>query len=335
MKYNIGLSRLSSICMLLIVMMHCVFILPTPTNNIEVFNYFVFNTFTRVAVPIFFFISGYFIARNYNYKAILISRSRTILCPFILWSIISVGVFLVGCRLPVVSKFFNNYIPLTLVEILRLTLLSPINGALWFLRDLYILVLISPLLVIIVKYRYLKFLFIIPICGVWFLCLNVYLVEPILFFSLGLVISLCRFRIKYRQNNNLVLLVLYFILCYATSYLQQLDFGIWNIVLYKSLIVIGLGVVLYYFSALKECKSAHLIDRFKRYSFFVYASHSIVNQFVKKMIISILPFHTSLELTIVGYLTTIVTTIFICCISQRILRNISPKMLIVLTGGRC
>jgi len=121
--------------------------------------------FCRVAVPIFFMISGYLFYSNIrNWKDCLPKikkRMRTLLVPYLLWNLLFVLVFLALALLPV-SKFVNNT---QIVDNVRhfihhgdlLGIVSylywpqPVNIILWYVRDLFIFVLFTPLLYFILK----------------------------------------------------------------------------------------------------------------------------------------------------------------------------------------
>ena len=143
-------NRLNGFCMILIVMMHCVITVNVWGNTY--FLEFVFSTFTRVAVPVFFVISGYLLFKHYNISKIA-RRTRTVFVPFLLWSIITIAVFAFLQHVPFLSSYFNNQFQLTSESVFTRTFIKPLNGALWFLRDLYILVLISPIILFVNKSR--------------------------------------------------------------------------------------------------------------------------------------------------------------------------------------
>ena len=136
-KESLCINRANSLLMLLIVLMHCVVSNDVPYE--EFFYVCIFRTFTRVAVPVFFLMSGYLLLNNYTTSKIR-KRVDTVLIPYILWSLLSVGFFLFMSKMPVVSNYINADIRFTITDILRRTLISPINGALWFLRDLFLLI---------------------------------------------------------------------------------------------------------------------------------------------------------------------------------------------------
>lgn len=335
---NKGISRLSSICMILIVMMHCVVGVSSATNGMLIFNNFIFNTFTRVSVPVFFGISGYFLAKNYSYELKLKSRVKTLLIPFILWSAISVLIFVICPHIPFLSSFFNKIIPLNFSSLMNVSLIHPINGSLWFIRDLFILVLLSPLYVAVIRTRYLKYLFLIIVATAWIFDGKYrFLLEPSLFFSIGIYLrEYNKLQTKELMSRGwwAMLILLYLAVCVICSYYMFRDTTSGSSVALRKICVIIGGVCAYIsIPMLDRINKVGLLDEFKKYSFFVYASHLIFAQFIKKLFLIIHTPHSLLSL-ILTYAAVVVSTIFICCILQRLLKMLCPSVLNYLTGGR-
>ena len=136
------------------------------------FNYYLQESISgmlgRCAVPLFYAISGYLFFLNTD-KGISVIRMKmkkrvwTLLIPFVI-AALYFPAFLIGMELlPFTKQFvngtsaFSNNLQLPLVEIIR-SLFYAKNGGdspwafhLWFLRDLIIIVAISPLLYVIKK----------------------------------------------------------------------------------------------------------------------------------------------------------------------------------------
>ncbi|MDE5797332.1 MAG: acyltransferase [Muribaculaceae bacterium] len=119
----------------------------------------------RVSVPLFFFISGYLFfykVDKFNisiYWLKLRRRFRTLLIPYLFWNLLFLVIYLSVSSIPYFSVFFaGKYINLTgaLFGSLdsRGILTYPAAIQFWFIRDLIVCVIISPLLFqIIMKTR--------------------------------------------------------------------------------------------------------------------------------------------------------------------------------------
>lgn len=119
---------------------------------------------TRVAVPCFFLISGYlfFIGfeNGWNWKKYtqkLGRRVNTLLIPYLVWNVICAFLIFVGSKMHLITQ------PVLLQKLnLYDIFISPINIPLWFLRDLIVVVVITPVL-----YYYISYL---KLTGVLLLC---------------------------------------------------------------------------------------------------------------------------------------------------------------------
>lgn len=126
------------------------------THSIRVFDYFnvmLTQVFSRSCVPLLSIISGFLLALTLEkrpYSTIIKRKCQSLLLPMIAWNLLLVGLFLVF------QQLFGGDPPLphTLIEwldaIFALTT-QPANIQLAFLRDLFVCIAVSPLLVMAVK----------------------------------------------------------------------------------------------------------------------------------------------------------------------------------------
>ena len=112
------------------------------------------------AVPLFFAISGMLffngIQRCSECFPKIKKRVFTLLIPYLIWNVVFVGWYAMMSMIPGVSQFVNSNIigklmsdtPLNIINFL---FVEPAAFHLWFLRDLMLYVLMSPLLYICIK----------------------------------------------------------------------------------------------------------------------------------------------------------------------------------------
>ena len=182
------------------------------------FERFLSGPFTSSAVPIFFVISGYLLAvktdfgqQPHWYSLTIKKRIKSLLVPYILWNIIHVLTISLVKMLENIHAgrpmllYTGLYEPLlsfgNLVRIFGLDLgKPPIEGVLWFVRNLLILFLISPLFMFFMKRRRTAFFFLLFLLvaeGIisYFITLNHgklwagCRLESLLFFSLGMYLA--------------------------------------------------------------------------------------------------------------------------------------------------
>lgn len=127
---------------------------------------FVSGMMGRCAVPLFYVISGYLFFLKVPEEMTSIygkikKRVRTLVVPYIIGCLFFVGFGVLMTVLPGVSKYMNSSVlPLfskPIGEILRSIFYDAGNGSpcafqLWFLRDLILIVAISPLWYLCLKY---------------------------------------------------------------------------------------------------------------------------------------------------------------------------------------
>lgn len=119
-----------------------------------------FSGLSIVANPLFFAISGflffYGMAKVEDCYPKIKKRIRTLLIPYIIWNFIFVLWYVVLKYTPGVSSFVNSNIIEMITEgsmhhRLKVFFIDPIAFQLWFLRDLIIYVLLTPLFYLLLK----------------------------------------------------------------------------------------------------------------------------------------------------------------------------------------
>lgn len=119
-------------------------------------QYWIYLEIPRFVVPLFFAISGYFLVANrdafptfsrfYVYK--LRSRLRSVLVPYVVWSIASVLLVASLQRLPFMRHAHREQLlfDLPIAALFDKMFVTPIPFHLWFLEELMALVIVLPLL---------------------------------------------------------------------------------------------------------------------------------------------------------------------------------------------
>ncbi|MDH5178767.1 MAG: acyltransferase [Gammaproteobacteria bacterium] len=224
------------------------------------FQEFFTNNIARVAVPFFALSAGFFLFSGYqgpvSYRQILQKRRRTLLLPYVLASALIYTVIMLKT---VVGGGLIDADPLLhLYNIL----VQPRAGQFWFLRDLILLVVLSPLVFYTVQKSkglilapllvlWLLEIQLLPIAGKWYV-LNT---ETVFFFSLG-----CYFALHpelpesftgIRPAATWVLLVTWLGLSALRVYIDPVfsawyryDYTTLSLMIYKFSILIGIPALL-------------------------------------------------------------------------------------------
>lgn len=138
-------------CMVVLIHVPHVFI---PGDIGSAVEYFFVNGICRCAVPLFFVVSGYFLAQHFKecgwYKQEVAKRCKSLLVPYFIWCSVFAVVYMVFTGL----SDYSHGLPVSNVQkelsIIRIFGLSPyvdpLSVQLWYLRFLFTLVLASPVL---------------------------------------------------------------------------------------------------------------------------------------------------------------------------------------------
>ena len=305
-----------------------------------------------IAVPLFFFISGFLFFYKIDFsKAIYIkklkSRSRTLLIPYLIWNFIGFLILLTQME----PRFFSLFPLLKDYRIDLTEFLSyfwirdlpmdppteravPIDGPLWFVRDLIILVLVSPLIYWLIKK--LKYWLVVLLGIVWFFHLGKHIGLPglchqsIFFFPLGAYFSINKINFVELANKIKWSPCLYAILAIGDTITKGEPYNHW---FHNLGVMVGIFAVVCIASLLLVKDRVHINKFLSDASFFVFAAHGLfISKFMKALIMTVQPQSSLVVLFI--YFFVPITTILICLGIYKILNRWMPSLARVVTGGR-
>lgn len=134
----------------------------------------------NMVVPCFFVISGYLFFRNVEgfsfslYRDKLWRRVKSLVLPYIIWNGLVLLLYFIGQSL--VPHLFSgantrvaDYSLLDFVKAFWIVdgTQSPINPPLWYIRDLMVLVLLSPVIHFVLSKRWMGVVFMLLMLGLW------------------------------------------------------------------------------------------------------------------------------------------------------------------------
>lgn len=256
---------------------------------------FISNGFTRIAVPLFFIISGYLFVYDKKtaineLRVKIKKRIRTLLIPYLLWTILGLLVYLLLQSIPFSKPFFTNklIIDYTFLDWVEAIIHKPIPYQLWFLRDLIVMVFLSPVIIFLVKR--IKLFYLLAVLVFWILNQDtVFLTsEALLFFSTGIYLSLFQPEIlEIKTNKSRGLFILWFLLLFIKTGVGMLEFSQkLELLLLKSSILVGVLSfwLLYDTLTFSFDKIAKQITALSWASFFIYVFHEPLLTIMKKAI---------------------------------------------------
>ncbi|MDR3171037.1 MAG: acyltransferase [Treponema sp.] len=346
-------KRINSLRFLLIVFVVFIHNNPTEVNfasGTEIYTipvyiakirHLVSGIIAAVAVPLFFFISGFLLyAKETTFMSVLKKKSRTILVPYIIWNILVALFLFVAQSFSFTKPYFaqniiRNFGLLDWIDVFvgKFTQLRknqyPLVYQFWFLRDLFIL----NLLFLGIKKLIDRFPFgtCILFFILWIAGINIYLVSTAALFYFSLGYYVIKYQVSYKKIDAIKrddILLVYLITIVIELFLKE-----YVPIIHSINIVVGSIFFLkltYYF--IRNEKIYRTLAWLEKYAFFVYAIHGILLAVLQKLSVQIIPMHGGWIL--LQYFSVTILGILLFLTIGIIVRKITPKIYALLTGGR-
>lgn len=318
---------------------------PIP-DTVFVFPY-IFNLISggicRVAVPLFFFVSGYLFFSGYkpetavNYKQKLKNRYYSLLIPYFLWNTLYLGLFAAGQMIfPFLlsgnNKLITDYSITNYLQVYWNIIggLFPIDGPLWFLRDLIIVSLLSPLIHFFIKYT--KGFIVLILLFLWIFNIgtvetfSVIRIDAFLFFSIGAWLSINQepFAFKFDKDKFIIL---------TSIFLISIVGNLFDSIFVKSIILSGIffipSLILYLHNQYNISVNKYLSST----NFFIYAFHGLPLTFLGKLITKGFNFQYDWQFIIL-YFSLAISVILIGILLYQLLKKQIPTVLNIFIGKR-
>jgi hypothetical protein len=305
------------------------------------------NGICAIAVPALFIISGYFLFINIQtgskteFTERFKKRLKTLAVPFLVWSAAGILLFFILQSFPLSKPFFTKDLvrEYSFIKWLYFLFYLPIPAQLWFIRDLIILILLSPL-----SYKALKIIpkiTLLACCVLWYFNVPMYIFsnEALLFFMAGSYLGIHKILPQnfYKINFNPFLLVLLWIVLEAvkTLLIEEHIYIIWLITLLRRIAIIT-GIVAIWYSYDRLYKNTDISTKkyypLFQYSFWIFVTHQPLLNIIKKALNYALGFNNWTSFAI--YILAPIITLLIITPLAMLLRKYAPKVYYVTTGGR-
>jgi len=279
--------------------------------------------FCLIAVPVYFMASGLFFFKGQNqyplssYRKKLSGRVNSLLIPYLLTSGIVILFFYAIQSIPAIKPLFNNELitDKSFGELIESWLLYPRAYHLWYIRNLIVVTIISPLIFLLIKRGGLFYL--IPVIILWiFFSTDIpfHIPRTLAMFSIGAFISIKGIKLGIHKNKTLLIAIssLWVVLaclqyfCFAKDTLYQLVFV--NISILIGVVAIWL-IYDYFYEPIS--KSFGFFEKYiYPFSFFIFLFHEPVLTIVIKLMI--LMFGSSNPASLTIYFIAPVFTFLIC-----------------------
>lgn len=275
--------------------------------------------FAQVGVPMFFFISAMLFYKSLpamsKIKDKLKTRIRSLAIPYILWNIIFVGIYWTMTHISFIASMMNMPpVPSDIAGIM-LSIINSKYTVLWFVKDLIVFSLMSPVFYVMLKS---KIIMVVSICGLVFLNMS-YSMEyesiwhwlPV--YLLGAYVGYNKlYKItpseKY-QRKIAVGCIMILVGLYAIVYLDDR-----RMFLFRFLSPILIWVLYDCFPA-KWTLTKFQEKKWMRGLFFIYCTHFFIINIFQKIIFKILP-HNHLCINLIQLITPVlVFLLLVACIN--------------------
>lgn len=282
----------------------------------------------RLAVPLFFLISGFFMAYHndgsiYTYISKIKGRVRSLLVPYLMFSIVWLAILMFANRIEIGGiKDFILHI-----------FVSPVPFQFWFLQHLMILVLLSVLLYQLIKHFGILSMTILAI---------IYLLDNDIrtgfggsLFYYGMGMSLCVNPLKGHMRNKNAYICAFAIMFVVCVLARFFEFGI-DYILYcmANKIMIFCGVCWFVWWILLDTtpfSTPKWLAISSGTSFLIFCLHEPLLSFLKNMYLHI--FSAQYEI-LVGYFILPSVAILLCLIADCLISKTNIGLYRFLTGGR-
>lgn len=290
----------------------------------------------RACVPFFFMISGYLFFRNYSPDKLIIkykSRMKTILVPYLIWCTVYYLYYVCLTRIPWLKSRMNRpVVEFSNFEWLK-WLWTEQYYTLWFMKDLIILILFTPLIYFILKQDDRKGCF--KYVGVLVIILTYLEKSGMLFgfynpldfhYLVGAYIGInCRELplMHNRKVTHVSLIMIVLLMIYGAWCVRYgIEWGLLTILLFCICVWFGSNIFGY------DGES----QWWMQITFFCYCMHDLVLEALEKIFLVI--FGNGSLFALIDYLCMPFITIIICTFTAYILKRYMPRIWSVLTGDR-
>jgi len=267
-----------------------------------------------------------------TYLSKLKSRFRTLFIPYVLWNLLVILFFgIIHYFAPgMINPNFNNVANFSIIQLLDCFWAGvggyPIAYQFWFIRDLILLIILSPLVYLIIRTKLFKY--IIGILTLAFVLIDNHALDVIVYFVLGAIcgvhklnfIKICR---KYLSITTILALF---------SFIAQFVFPQTRV--FSKLFILSMSVCIVSSPFwLKDTIIPQIARGGVTASFFLFGSHGIMALLSCKVLSTILPAgHQSLW--IICYFVNVLLVVAIGILSYFLLKRCFPRFVSVLVGNR-
>ena len=327
-----------------IIMLHCYSVVRLEGDHSTYFKVvYPFSLWIgETGVPGFFFISGYlFFLSKKSYKQKLNTRFHTLLIPYLLWNAILLSLYLIAYATGYPQDINHRSIAdFGLMDYIRLFWdrgtyddgnFVPLLCPFWYIRNLLIMCILSPILLYLIRYTREAFLL---IATIWWLLTyhNAFIPQTILFFSLGAYFSIMTINPLELFENYRKWFVFFFSLFFISDYaFHSIVSSPFSLQAHRLALIFNIPIL---FLLADYCVQKRWSNKlFPDSAFIVFAVHYPIVVFLRKFCAA--QFVTTSDTThIMLYFACIVIATAASLLFYLVLAKYFPKLKNILSGNR-
>lgn len=332
---------------LCVVLLHCYCTVPLASGDHTTYFKMVYPFglwLGESGVPTFFFISGYlFYFSNKTYQDKISSRVQTLLYPYLLWNslflVLYIGLFLIGHPQDILGKSIGDY---GVIDYIRAYIdrgeysdgnNGPILCTYWYVRNLFILCLLSPIWYYLNKY--LNALFLIILLG-WWLSLhhNALLAESLLFFNLGAFFAIHNYTpLQITRKWKNIYLIIWGLIATADIVSHSIcPFGE-PFYIHRTSLILNICAFIYLADMIVKGDKTKVNSFLAGSVFWVYALHDHLAIALRRFCVTHFSVYSDI-IQVALYFATVLAVTVICLMSYQITKYFFPSFVNFATGSR-
>ena len=310
-------------------------------TGIGYLSVFFTNTFVRLAVPLFFILSGAAFFRNYDNKKFfekLKTRVWSLFIPYLLWNTVGM-LFEIVTSYTFVSRYFllRDKFVISVPNILKAILFYKCNGPFWFIFSLIVFVFLSPLLDLLTKTKPMAIVsvaILITVSGFKVPCFSEWIngMESLAYYTVGCVLG--RHFMKPFSNKcgkNIAFGSLgAFVLCTVFRFIWGIGGEEFPVVVSTVFFIVYALSFWFAFDAIPVNRI--MLKPFMDNNLFLYAMHLNLSAVMVKLIYMLLPKHVICSIP--NFILTSVLTVFFILLFAAVLQKYCNGVYVLLSGKK-
>lgn len=338
MKQNQAISSIRFPLIVLVVFVHlkgevCPVTIGSNGSFWIFFTEMISHNLGAIAVPSFFVISGYLYFLGLDGDLTWTwtfgkwkKRVKSLLVPYLFWNLFVILAIIVKSNLFSLFGFAEDELMeyVRQMDVKDWLLTGPADFPLWYLRDLIVMVIISPLIYYLIKYF--KLTTVILLAVPYF----IWGTTSLFYFGAGAVMGLRKddlAELSYRIRKPVYIIALIMLLASTAASGTAAHCTIRRC-------FIPFGVVAFYnLIAEMPVRVRNLFSRLSGSVFFIYAAHEIyILGWTRGMFLRV--FGDGVTGSVISYFGIPVVVLTVCLVLYQVFRKVTPKTLSFVCGGR-